>query len=134
MMNESETIKPLRFEAEGVPLESLPEPVGYRLLIAPVMIDDKTEGGIFLPESAKKLMQHYRTVGKVLKLGASCYQHAKFNGEAWCKPGDIVQFKEFEGHNTLIAHDDMVYDLKYINDDAIFGTDPEGLGRMFNVI
>lgn len=127
-------ILPLKFEAEDVPLDTLPDPVGYRILIAPVLINEMTEGGIVLPDSAKRLMEHYRTVGKVLKLGATCYQHEKFDGIAWCKPGDIVQFKEFEGHNTLIAYGDMVYTLKYLNDDAIFGVDPEGLGRIFNVV
>ena len=31
----------------------MPEPKGYKLLISPVEVEDKTEGGVYMPDSIR---------------------------------------------------------------------------------
>jgi co-chaperonin GroES (HSP10) len=109
----------LDFEAQNFPNGILPEPVGWRILLAPVEIKDTTNGGIILPDQVKTVMEYFRTVGRVLAMGPECYQHQKFLGKPWCAVGDIVQFSSYAGMEIVVAHGDEVCKLKIVNDDEI---------------
>ena len=39
----------MKFVAENVPADILPKPAGFRLLLAPVVIEDVSKGGIVIP-------------------------------------------------------------------------------------
>jgi co-chaperonin GroES (HSP10) len=109
----------LDFEAKNFPDGILPQPVGWRILLAPVVIKDTSNGGIILPEQVKTVMEYFRTVGKVLAMGPGCYEHQKFSGHPWCSVGDIVQFSSYAGMEIVVAHGDEVCKLKIVNDDEI---------------
>ena len=47
----------------------LPEPTGYRLLIALPEIDEKTEGGVFMPDGLRKDESTASIIGFVIKSG-----------------------------------------------------------------
>ena len=47
----------------------MPKPKGYKLLIAMPSLEDKTDGGIFLPDSMKQQESTASVVGLVLMMG-----------------------------------------------------------------
>ena len=120
------------FEAEGVSPELLPHPVGWRILIAPVKIEELSKGGIALVNESIKSEEYFRNVGKVLAIGQEAYSHEKFmktvlidgevkkvRSEPWCKVGDIIGYHSFNGVNRLLKIDGKTHSIKYINDDEV---------------
>ena len=51
----------------------LPQPTGWRLLILPFKMNDKTKGGIFLGESTLEKQQVASQCGNVLAVGPHAY-------------------------------------------------------------
>ena len=51
----------------------LPEPVGYKLLIAMPEMSEKTEGGVFVPDALKKQEETASIIGYVIKAGSEAY-------------------------------------------------------------
>lgn len=118
----------MQFEASDVPVEKLPIPAGWRLLIAPVKIEQTSKGGIVIVDEAIKTAEYFRNTGKVLAMGPECYQHSKFNRGIpvnertpvpWCRVGDIVQFSSYTGAEQTIVHDGKLSKVKFINDDEV---------------
>lgn len=118
----------IRFEAEEVPAELLPKPVGWRLLISPVKIEEMTRGGIALVADSVKSQEYFRNVAKVLAVGEGCYQHPKFNGgiplekntpRPWCKVGDVIQYSSYTGAEIIIKHAGKEHKVRVINDDEV---------------
>lgn len=116
------------FEADNIPIELLPKPSGWRILIAPVKIREKTDGGIVLIDESKKTAEYFRDIGKVVAMGSGCYEHPKFQGGIaitektpipWCKVGDIVNYSSYTGKDITIKHDGELVKLKFINDDEV---------------
>jgi len=119
----------IRFEADNVPVECLPKPAGYRLLIAPVKIENKSRGGIELPGESIRTMEYFRNVAKILAVGESCYQHPKFQGgialdqskpEPWCKVGDVIHYNSYTGAEIKINYNGDISTLRLINDDEVY--------------
>ena len=124
----------MNFEAEDIPKESLPIPCGWRLLIAPVKINDKTDGGIILTDDSKKVAKHFVDKGKVLAMGDSAFEHPKFQGgipiedkmpKPWCKVGDIISYNSYTGNKITINHEGNLVELKIINDDEVVSVIPD---------
>jgi co-chaperonin GroES (HSP10) len=60
------------YEATGIDediLAKLPEPAGYRLLIATLKVSEKTEGGVYMPDKIKDAEETASILGLVLKVG-----------------------------------------------------------------
>jgi co-chaperonin GroES (HSP10) len=116
----------LNFEAENVPVESLPKPCGHRVLIAPVKLRDKTEGGIALPQASLDIADNFRNIGKVLIVGDGAYDDKFFRGgrdqgtsKAWCRAGDVVVFNCHDGERLTIMHNGDRHNLRFITDSNI---------------
>ena len=118
----------MRFEADNIPKEALPKPTGWRILIAPVKIREKTDGGIVLIDESKKTAEYFRDIGKVVAMGHGCYEHPKFQGgisledktpKPWCKVGDIVSYSSYTGKDITLKHEGELIKLKFINDDEV---------------
>ncbi len=118
----------LQFEADGVPVEKLPKPAGWRLLLAPVKIQQKSSGGIILTDVTKETEEYFRDKAKVVAVGEECYRHPKFQGgipldvrtpKPWAKVGDIVQYSSYTGLGIAIQHNGEVHKLRFINDDEV---------------
>lgn len=106
----------------------LPEPTGYRLLIALPEISEKTEGGVFMPDGLKKDESTASIIGFVLKAGPDAYSDAsRFPGGAWCKEGDFVIFRSYSGTRFKIQGKEF----RLINDDTVEAVvdDPRGYTR-----
>lgn len=113
----------LEFEGDDLDPDLLPDPVGYRILVAPVVIRDLSNGGIAIPDTVKESLNYFRSFGKVLKLGEDAYNHEKFHGKPWCKQGDIIQYMCYDGQVVHVCPDgDKVYTFRILNDDSIFTT------------
>ena len=106
----------------------LPEPTGYRLLIALPEIDEKTEGGVIMPDGLVKDESTASIIGFVLKTGPDAYSDKeRFPNGAWCKEGDFVIFRSYSGTRFKVAGKEF----RLINDDTVEGVvdDPRGYSR-----
>ena len=106
----------------------LPEPTGYRLLIALPEIDEKTQGGVIMPDGLFKDESTASIIGFVLKIGPDAYSDKeRFPNGAWCKEGDFVIFRSYSGTRFKVAGKEF----RLINDDTVEGVvdDPRGYSR-----
>ena len=106
----------------------LPEPTGYRLLIALPEIDEKTQGGVIMPDGLVKDESTASIIGFVLKIGPDAYSDKeRFPNWAWCKEGDFVIFRSYSGTRFKVAGKEF----RLINDDTVEGVvdDPRGYSR-----
>lgn len=107
--------------------ERLPEPAGYKLLIAMPAVEEKSKGGVFLPDSLKTAEESASIIGYVLKAGPQAYGDKEKFPEPWCKVGDWVMFRSYSGTRFKIEGTEF----RLINDDTVEAVvaDPRGYGR-----
>ena len=98
--------------------ENLPEPSGFRILLKPREIQEKTAGGSILADVSKDHQALQTNVSKVLAMGADCYTENKKN---WCKVGDWVLTGKYIGHK--FKYDNEEYCI--INDDEVIAVVPD---------
>ena len=106
----------------------LPEPSGYRLLIAVPEVSEKTEGGVYMPDQLKKAEETASVIGFVIKVGPEAYSDAnKFPSGPWCKEGDFIIFRSYSGTRFKV----MNREFRLINDDTVEAVveDPRGYSR-----
>lgn len=106
----------------------LPEPSGYRLLIAIPEMEEKTEGGVYLPDKLKDAENTASILGFVVKAGPDAYGDAdKFPTGPWCKEGDFVVFRSYSGTRFKMRGKEF----RLINDDTVEAVvdDPRGFAR-----
>ena len=95
--------------------KDVPQPVGYRILVRPRGVIEKTKGGIYLTDSNKETQSYLNSVGQVIAMGPECYSDRK---TPWCKVGDHVVFGRYAGAKVSVQNVKMVI----INDDEILAT------------
>nr|ASN63795.1 co-chaperonin GroES [uncultured virus] len=108
--------------------KALPDPVGFRILIAIPEKDEKTDGGVLLPEDTRKREEAASIVGMVLKMGPDAYADAeRFPNGPWCKEGDFIVMRSYSG-TRLDIHGQ---EFRIINDDSVEAVveDPRGIKR-----
>ena len=106
----------------------LPEPTGFRILIAIPEKEEKTEGGILKAEETLRNETVSTIVGFVLKMGPDCYKdYAKFPTGPWCSEGDWVVMRAYSGTRINIHGKEF----RLINDDTVEAVvnDPRGIQR-----
>jgi co-chaperonin GroES (HSP10) len=119
------------YEASKLSRETLlrlPQPTGYRILIAVPEIEEKTKGGIIRPDVLKTKEETASITGQVLAMGPDCYSDPdRFPDGAYCAEGDWVMFRAYSG--TRFKVDGKEFRL--INDDSVEATlsDPSGIER-----
>jgi chaperonin GroES len=109
-------------------MAKLPEPVGYKILIAVPEVSEKTEGGVFMPDNLKQMEETASIIGYVIKVGAEAYSDAnKFPEGPWCKEGDFIIFRSYSGTRFKV----MGKEFRIINDDTVEAVveDPRGYSR-----
>lgn len=113
--------------------QDYPTPVGYRLLVEPIEVEETTAGGLLLPSQSVEAKEHLRAVGRVISMGPLCYQHAKFRADlddprkppaSWCKVGDWITYNTYAGHEIKVRRADGKGHkaVRFINDDEVLGT------------
>ena len=107
----------------------LPTPCGYVLLIALPEKEDKTEGGIYVPDDLRDREHTASISGMVLRMGPDAYGDKKrFPSGPYCKVGDWITMKPYTG-DRLIIHGQ---EFRLINDDSVRSVveDPRGVKRI----
>ena len=107
-------------------LDKLPNPTGWRLLVMPFRVKEKSEGGIIIAQEALDRARAAVQVGYVLKLGPLCYgDKERYPTGPWCKEKDWVIFARYAGSRMEIEGGE----IRMLNDDEILGTieDPKDL-------
>jgi len=115
-------------EGEVRGAKQLPEPKGFKILIALPVLEEQTDGGIYLPDQVRTNESLATVVGFVLKLGDLAYKHEKkFPNGPWCKEGDWVVFRAYSGTRIRIHG----REFRLINDDTVEAVveDPRGVSR-----
>mgnify|MGYP001266625447 FL=1 len=107
----------------------LPQPQGYKLLIAIPKVEEKTGSGVYMPDSLTKMEQTASIVGLVVEMGPDAYlDKSKFPNGAYCKKGDFVIFRSYSGTRFKVKSEEF----RLINDDTVEAVvdDPRGFIRV----
>jgi co-chaperonin GroES (HSP10) len=106
----------------------LPEPKGYKLLIALPDVEEVTEGGIIKSVQSQNEESIATIVGWVMSMGPDAYvNYTRFPNGPYCQVGDWVVFRAFSGTRLKIHG----RELRLINDDTVEAVveDPRGVER-----
>ena len=97
----------------------LPKPTGWRLLVLPFKMKEKTKGGIHLAETTLERQQVASQVGLVMAMGPDCYKDKeRYPDGPWCKEKDWVMFARYAGSRIKIDGGEM----RLLNDDEVLAT------------
>ena len=97
----------------------LPKPTGWRLLVLPFKMKEKTKGGLVLAETTLEKQQVASQVGLVMGMGPQCYMDKERYPEGpWCKEKDWVMFARYAGSRIKIDGGEM----RLLNDDEVLAT------------
>ncbi len=122
-----------KIKKEEPPIElntrkQLPEPKGWKILVAMPVVKEKTKGGIVKASYTKDIEESSNICGYVMKLGPDCYNdERRFPSGAWCKKGDWVVFRAYSGTRIEMYGQEF----RLINDDTVEAVvdDPTGVVR-----
>jgi len=104
----------------------LPIPTGWRILVLPFKMKDRTKGGILITDDVVERAQVASTCGLVLKVGPDAYgDKERFPGGPWCKKNDWIIFGRYAGSRFGIEGGEV----RILNDDEIIAVvkDPEDI-------
>ena len=104
----------------------LPQPTGWRLIVLPFKMDERTKGGIIMNENTLERQQVASQCGNVLAMGPQCYKDKERYPEGpWCKVGDWVIFARYAGSRIQIEGGE----IRLLNEDEILATikDPKDI-------
>ena len=97
----------------------LPQPTGWRLIVLPFKMDERTKGGIIMNETTLEKQQVASQCGNVLAMGPQCYTDKERYPEGpWCKVGDWVIFARYAGSRIQIEGGE----IRLLNEDEILAT------------
>ena len=97
----------------------LPKPTGWRMLVLPFKMKDKTKGGLVLAETTLEKQQVASQVGLVMAMGPDCYKDKeRYPDGPWCKVKDWVMFARYAGSRIKIDGGEM----RLLNDDEVLAT------------
>ena len=129
-MSAAEKVDPIEEENEETEkAKQLPEPKGYKILIAMPGAEEKTEGGIIKAAVTRQLEEVGAMYGLVLKLGPDAYADKKrFPNGPYCEEGDLILMRSYSGTRFRIHGKEF----RLINDDSVEAViqDPRGLEKV----
>ena len=97
----------------------LPQPTGWRMLVLPFKMKEKTKGGVILAEDTLERQQVASQVGLVMAMGPQCYKDKERYPEGpWCKEKDWIMFARYAGSRIKIEGGEM----RLLNDDEVLAT------------
>jgi len=117
--NELVGVKKSEDKSETKEEAKLPKPTGWRLLVLPFKMKEKTKGGIVLAETTLERQQVASQVGLVMAMGPDCYKDKeRYPDGPWCKVNDWVMFARYAGSRIKIDGGEM----RLLNDDEVLAT------------
>jgi len=108
--------------------KQLPNPMGYRILVAIPDAEKTYDSGILKSDTTLHYEEVLSTVFFVIKLGPDCYQDKqRFPNGPWCKEGDFILARPNSGTRLKIHG----REFRLINDDSVEAIvdDPRGITR-----
>ena len=104
------------------------KPVGFYVLIEDVEIEEKTSGGIIIPQDTQDKEQEAVDFGEIIAFGPLCFVGFMGKGGEYCtgpedwgvKAGDKVEFRRYEGKKSNAGDGRK---LRYVPDSAIIGAE-----------
>mgnify|MGYP003146320735 CR=1 FL=1 len=124
----SETEKVVDLDGERRKAAQLPDPTGFQLLIALPEQDEKTEGGVYVPDDFRQREETASITGMVLKMGPDAFVDvSRFPNGPYCKKGDWIIMQAYTGTRVSIHGKEF----RLINDDCVKAIieDPRGVKR-----
>ena len=109
---------------------NLPQPTGWRMLVLPFKMNEKTKGGVLLGQETIERQQVGSQCGNVLAMGPDCQNDKnRFSQGPWCKVGDWVVFARYAGSRIEIEGGEV----RLLNDDEVLATvqDPTDILHKF---
>ena len=110
--------------------EKLPKPTGWRIIVLPFRMDEKTKGGILMGQDTLDKQQVASQCVNVLAMGPQCYKDKeRYPDGPWCKKGDWVIFARYAGSRIQIEGGE----IRLLNEDEILATvkNPEDILHKF---
>lgn len=107
----------------------LPEPKGYKLLIALPEPEETTEGGIIKAKQTLHDEEISSICGFVMKMGPDAYADEKrFPSGPYCKEGDWIMMRAYSGTRFKIHG----REFRLLNDDSVEAVvaDPRGVVKV----
>ena len=104
----------------------LPQPTGWRILVLPFKMDEKTKGGLLMTESVLERQQVGSQCGLVLAMGPQCYNDKeRYPNGPWCKVNDWVVFARYAGSRIQIEGGEV----RLLNEDEVLAIvkDPQDI-------
>ena len=108
----------------------LPKPTGWRILVLPFRMDEKSKGGVLFANETIDKQQVASQCGNVLAMGPDCYKdEERYSEGPWCKVGDWVVFARYAGSRIQIEGGEV----RLLNDDEVLATveDPTDIFHQF---
>lgn len=109
--------------------KQLPDPSGYRILVAIPEVEKTYESGLMKADTTMHHEEVLSTVFFVVKMGPDCYKDTnRFPTGAWCKEGDFILARPNSGTRLKIHG----REFRIINDDSVEAVvdDPRGIKRV----
>ena len=112
-------VKPTKKKEVTTDTDKLPKPTGWRMLVLPFKMKEKTKGGILITDDVVERAQVASTCGLVLALGPDCYKDKeRYPKGPWCKKGSWVIFARYAGSRIKIDGGEV----RLLNDDEVLAT------------
>ena len=104
----------------------LPNPVGYRILVALPDISDYYDGSTLLKTDSEKHREYITSImGVVIDMGGDAYtDKERYPGGPWCKLDDYVMFRMNTGTRFKVNGKEF----RLMNDDSIEAVIPDPRG------
>ena len=112
-------VKPTKKKEVTTDTDKLPKPTGWRMLVLPFKMKEKTKGGIVMTEGTLEKQQVASQCGLVLAMGPDCYRDKeRYPDGPWCKVQDWVMFARYAGSRIQIEGGEV----RLLNDDEVLAT------------
>ena len=114
-------------------IDRLPQPTGWRVLIAPFNPPKKSKGGILLNQKTLEEDAIQTNVGYVLRMGPLAYaDKERYPTGPWCEERQWVIFARYAGSRFRLNDEKRAAfgsEVRILTDDEILGTilDPDDL-------
>ena len=114
-------------------IDRLPQPTGWRVLIAPFNPPKKSKGGILLNQKTLEEAAIQTNVGYVLRMGPLAYaDKERYPTGPWCEEKQWVIFARYAGSRFRLNDEKRAAfgsEVRILNDDEILGTilDPDDI-------
>ena len=108
--------------------KQLPQPMGYKMLVAIPEVEEKFESGLVKADITMHAEEVTTVVAFVISMGPDCYKDtSKFPTGPWCKEGDFVILRAYSGTRIKVHGKEF----RLINDDSVEAVveDPRGITR-----